>query len=124
MAPRPGSLAAHLPKPLNPEWLAQLERLRNQPRSGEVSTGTLQAGIADIFSDSSDLRAKAEALAVEYEKALNERAAKWENELKDLRAQYDAKTIAELPEAKRAEAQKFLDAARASLDREPCAGLP
>jgi len=102
----------NLPKPPNQEWIAQLDRLRIQPRPGEVNNGTVQANITDIFSDNPDLRAKAAALSAEYEKALLEKSAKWESELKEFRAQYESQLMAELPEAKRADAQKFLDASR------------
>jgi hypothetical protein len=106
-------LPPNLPKPPNPEWIALLDRLRVQPRSGEVNNGTLFASLTDLFSESTDVRAKSTALSAEYEKALLEKAVKWESDVKELRTQYEAKMIAELPEAKRLEAQKFLDASRA-----------
>ncbi len=100
-------------KPPSPEWVTLLERLRIQPRAGEINNGTLNASLVEVFGDSPDAKMKSSALSADYEKALLEKAAKWEGELKELRAQYETKMIAELPEAKRATAQKLLDASRA-----------
>src|SRR6185295_45347 len=100
-------------RPTNPEWAAGLERLRIQPRAGEVVNGTVSAYITDVISGKPDVREKTMAIAREYDRVLLEKAVKWEAELRELRAQYDAKIIAELPEPRREQTQKFLDLSRA-----------
>ncbi len=102
----------NMPRPQNQEWIAILERLRIQPRAGEINNGTVNASLADIFSDSAEAKTKSSAIAADYEKALLEKAAKWESDIRDLRAQYETKMLAEFPEAKRETAQKFLDMSR------------
>jgi hypothetical protein len=102
-----------MPKLPGQEWSALLERLRLQPRAGEINNGPLNARLADIFTDSGEVRSQATALQAEYEKELLERGAKWDSELKDLRAQYEEKIVSRLPEPKREAAKKFLEASRA-----------
>lgn len=120
--PPPESAAFPVPKPFAPpvsptrppnqDFVASLERMRNQPRAGEFSNGNFASPLVDIFSDSPDARAKVSALQTEYEKALVERASRWEGELRELRAQYDARIVAQLPEDRREQASKFADNSR------------
>ena len=110
--PRPALPSMNVPRPPNQEWVALLERLRIQPRAGEINNGTVNATLADIFSDSADAKAKMTAVSSEYEKALLDRASKWESDIKELRSQYETKMLAELPEARREAAQKLLDMSR------------
>jgi hypothetical protein len=70
--------------------------------------------VVDIFSDSADAKAKTLAIQGEYEKALLERGAKWEVELKELRNRFEERVLQEVPEAKRESAGKLLAASRAA----------
>lgn len=104
---------AAVSKPAGQDWAALLERLRLQPRAGDLNNGALMARLSDIFCDSGESKFKAIALQTEYDRALLERGMKWENELKELRAQFEERIIQECPEAKRESAKKLLDASRA-----------
>jgi len=102
-----------LPKPPNPEWIALLDRLKIQPRPGELAIGSFNASLTDVFAPEPDARTPAAKLLSDYQKDLLEKAQRFENELKALRAEYDAKIVATLPEARRESAQNFLELGRA-----------
>ena len=109
---RPAQPPLNMPRPQNQEWAALLERLRIQPRAGEINNGTVNATLADIFSDSAEAKTKSSAIAAEYEKILLEKSSNWERDILELRARYETKMLAELPEARREAAQKLLDMSR------------
>ena len=102
----------NIPHPQNQEWLALLDRLRIQPRAGEINNGTVNATLADIFSDSAEAKTKSSAIAADYEKALFGKSGNWERDILELRSRYETKMLAELPEARREAAQKLLDMSR------------
>jgi len=95
---------------LSTDWLWAIERLRVMPKPGEVRTSEgLDAGITDIYDLQPAETAQIEKALTDYDAALLQKATKWETEMKELRAEYEAKVIAALPQAKQAEAKKVLD---------------
>src|SRR5262245_31811228 len=70
-----------LPRPTRQEWMALLERLRMQPRPGEISNGQMTTTLTNIFGEDPAATAKSNTLGAEYDKALMEKAAKWESDL-------------------------------------------
>ncbi len=109
---QPPQLPVNPLRPPNQEFVSALDRIRMQPRAGEVSNGMFSSPLADVFTDSAETKMKVSSVMAEYERALVEQAKKWEKELSDLRAQYDAKIVAELPEARRDAVNKFLSMSR------------
>lgn len=113
-----GAIEEKLPPPpdklyhheLSTDWLWAIERLRVMPRPGEIRTSEgLAAGVTDIYDLQPTETAQVEKVLADYDAALLQKAAKWETEMKELRAEYEAKVIAALPQAKQAEAKKVLD---------------
>jgi hypothetical protein len=95
---------------LSTDWLWAIERLRILPRPGEIrTTEGLTAGVTDIYELQPAETAQIEKALTEYDAALLQKAAKWETEMKELRAEYEAKVIAALPQTKQVEAKKVLD---------------
>lgn len=94
-------------------WIAAIERLRSFPRPGEIVNAGVTAGAADIVKVSPAEEASIDKLVAEYDAAALQKAAKWEDELKALRADYEAKVVAAFPEAKRDTAKKLLDLSHA-----------
>ena len=105
-----------------PEWLAAIERLRINPKPGEIENGGLTTGVTEVFELSPAEQQNVDKIVAEYDAELVKKAAKWEEELKAARAEYEAKVIAALPEPKRDAAKKILDFSHAKwtppLDRE------
>lgn len=95
---------------LSTEWLWAIERLRALPKPGEIrTTEGLNAGVTDIYDVQKAELTQIEKALSDYDAALLQKAAKWETEMKELRAEYEAKIVAALPQAKQAEAKKVLD---------------
>jgi hypothetical protein len=92
------------------EWLWAIERLRVMPKPGEIRTSEgINTGVTDIYDLKAEETQQIEKVVSDYDAAVLQRVAKWESELKELRAEYEAKVIAALPESKQAEAKKVLD---------------
>ena len=106
---RPAKTRGVEPRAQNPLWLAALDRLRDAPQAGEIINVGVTANVADVFDVKDDEKAKIAALQEAYTKALLQKAAKWEDEMKALRADYEAQMAALLPEARRETARKLLD---------------
>lgn len=106
----------------NPEWVAAMERLRLLPRAGEIKNVGVTANISDIYDLNASEKAGVAKIQEEFEAALIQRAAKWEEEEKALRAEYEQKLIEALPAAKRENSKKILDFSHTqwvgTLDRE------
>lgn len=94
---------------LTPEWLAAIERLRLSPRPGQVVNAGISAGVADLFEVSAPVSEKIDKVVAAYDAERVKRAAKWNAEMLALRAEYEAKVVAELPEARRETAKKLLE---------------
>ncbi|MCY3023212.1 MAG: hypothetical protein NTW87_29905 [Planctomycetota bacterium] len=92
----------------HPEWLAAIERLRLLPRAGEVKCAGISANLVSIYAPPAEAAAEIGKIEDAYDAALVKLAAKWEQEAKALRAEYEAKIVAALPEAKRESARKVL----------------
>ena len=101
-------------KPLTSEerpsdWLRATERLRWLPRPGEIHNAGVLANIGDLI-ETTPAEKTAITLALNaYDAALAKKAEQWENEMKALRAEHQAKVIAALPEARRDAAKKALE---------------
>ena len=93
----------------NPDWDNAVERMRSFPAPGELSNDRLQASVADVFALAPEQKATAMALTKDYEKALLEKAAKLEQEMKALRDEREAKLVALLPADKQDAARKALE---------------
>jgi hypothetical protein len=106
-APVPDKAVSVLCEP-DPTWLGAIERLRLQPRPGEFQNGGISASIVDVCGLSAEDRKKAIGALEEYKTLAAQKAAKWEEELKTFRAEYEAKIVECLPEVKREQARKAL----------------
>lgn len=101
------------PAELSPEWLGAVERLRLLPRPGEIKGFGFVANVAAVYGVSAESAAKCEAVQKEYDAALLKLAAKWEQDAKALRAEYEPKLVQALPQEHREPAQKVLNASNA-----------
>ncbi|HLX60071.1 MAG TPA: hypothetical protein VKX17_02195 [Planctomycetota bacterium] len=90
-------------------WLIAVERLRTLPRAGDIQTAGILANIGDIVETTPEQKAAIAAALKAYDAALVQKTAQWENEMKAIRAECEAKIIAALPEARRDAAKKALD---------------
>jgi len=97
------------PAELNAEWLGAVERLRVLPRPGEIKAAGVTANLCSVYELADGDASKCETLAKEYDAALLKLAAKWLEEEKALRAEYEARLVLLLPEAKREAARKALE---------------
>src|SRR5262245_48894297 len=97
----------------DPKWLTAIERLRLQPRPGEISNFAITTDIADIYKLTEEQKTKIAALQDAYDAAILQKAQKWEEESKALRAEYEAKLVEALPEEKREQSKKLLDLSHA-----------
>jgi hypothetical protein len=94
-------------------WIAAIERLRTFPKPGEVANAGVKAGVTDIVKVSEGEAANVDKIVTEYDSAALQLSAKWEQDLKTLRTEYEAKIIAALPEARRDTAKKLLELSHA-----------
>ena len=94
---------------LGPEWLGAVERLRVLPRPGEIKAASVTANICAVYGLSPEDTAKGDTITKEYEAALLKLAAKWLEEEKALRTEYEARLVQLLPAAKREAAGKLLE---------------
>jgi hypothetical protein len=83
------------------EWIGALDRLRAQPRAGEIQNAGVTAYLTDIADVSDEQKAAIQKLLAEYDAAALSQAAKWEESLKALRAQHEAKMLEVLPAERR-----------------------
>ncbi len=90
------------------EWLIAFEKLRTLPRPGELRTAGIAANIGDVIEITPEQQASIAAALKGFDAAMVQKAAQWETEMKALRADYEAKIVAALPEARRDAAQKAL----------------
>jgi hypothetical protein len=98
------------PAELSPEWLGAIERLRLLPRPGEIKGSGFVANVAAVYGVPDESAARCEAVQKEYDAALLKLAAKWEQDAKTLRAEYEPKLVQALPQESREPAQKLLTA--------------
>jgi hypothetical protein len=98
--PRP-DLVLKNPRERSPAWVGAIERLRAQPRAGEIQNAGVTAYITDVVSVPDREKAEIQKILADYDAAVLERAAKWEEDLKALRAQYEEKMIELLPDDRR-----------------------
>lgn len=112
------SAQAETPKPApaplvgeerSPEWLIAIEKLRSMPRPGDIQNTNVLANITDVIETTPEQKATVLAVMKAYDAAMVQKAAQWETDMKAARAEYEAKVIAALPEAKRDVAKKVLD---------------
>jgi hypothetical protein len=89
------------PRERSPQWARAIERIRAQPRPGEIQNAGITAYVGDIVAVSEQDKAEIKKVLEAYDAAVLERAAKWEDELKTIRAQYEDKVIALLPAERR-----------------------
>jgi hypothetical protein len=94
---------------ITPAMLTAIERLRLTPKAGEIMNSGITAGVADVFDVPEAARGNVDKLVAAYDAEQLKLAEKWESELKALRADYEAKIIAEIPEPRRDTAKKLLD---------------
>jgi hypothetical protein len=87
----------------------RINRLRDQPCAGEIVAPGLAANAASVFEFKGEDKAKVARLQEAYRAELLRRAAKWEEELNALRAEYETKISALLPEEKREPFRKVLE---------------
>jgi hypothetical protein len=92
----------------NQAWLAALERVRALPGPGQIVVADTRVDLAALHEPAPETAAKLKALGETYQAELLKLAAKWEQDARSLRAEYEAKMIEALPEARR-------EAARAAL---------
>ncbi|MEI6236356.1 MAG: hypothetical protein WCT04_25140 [Planctomycetota bacterium] len=102
------------PQPLvseerSPEWLMAIERLRSLPRPGDIQNAGIFANIGDVVETTPEQKAAIIAAVKAFDAAMVEKATKWEAEMKATRAEYEAKIIAALPDARRDAAKKALE---------------
>lgn len=105
-------------KPLSNEerpadWLRATERLRWLPRPGEIHNAGVLANIGDLVETTSAEKAAIVDALKAYDAALAKKAEQWENDMKALRAEHQAKVVAALPEARREAAKKALEYSQA-----------
>ena len=94
---------------ITPAMLTAIDRLRLTPKAGEIMNSGITTGVTDVFEVPETAHENVDKLVAAYDADELKLAAKWERELKVLRADYEAKIIAELPEARRDAAKKLLD---------------
>lgn len=90
-------------------WLRATERLRHFPRPGEIVNAGIFAHIGDVVETTPEQKAAIVDAIKSYDAALLKKAEAWENDMKALRAEYEAKVIAALPDARRDAAKKTLE---------------
>ena len=91
------------------DWLLAVEKLRSLPRPGDIQNAGIFANIGDIVDTTPEQKAAISAAMKAFEAAMVQKAAQWETEMKAARAEYEAKVIAALPEARRDAAKKALE---------------
>lgn len=95
------------------EWLRATERLRQLPRPGEIRSAGVLVNIGDLIETTPVEKAAIVEATKAYDTALAKKAEQWENEMKTLRAEHQAKVIAAIPEARRDAAKKLLEYSQA-----------
>lgn len=90
------------------EWLIALEKLRILPRPGDIQNAGILANIGDVVETTREQKTAIAAAMKAYDAALVQKTAQWEADMKALRADYEAKVLAVLPEARREAAKKAL----------------
>jgi len=107
---------------LNPEWLALVERIRAMPRPGEIRNTGLNTDLTGVYELADDTKAEIKKTVEAYDAELMKRAAKWHDEQKTLRAEFESKVVQSLPESKKETAKKLLEISHAHfatpLDRD------
>jgi hypothetical protein len=106
----------------NEEWLAAVERIRALPRPCEIKNMHVTASVTQVYDLTDAAKAQIKKALDEYDAELLKRAARWLDEEKSLRQEYEAKALQALPEDKREAARKLLDYSHGAwttlLDRE------
>ena len=92
----------------NREWVAALTRLRQEPRPGEIEHGSVYIEVARLYALDAEQKSKVEDELKAYDAAVLQKAALWEKELDATRAEYEAKLLTHVPEARREAAAKVL----------------
>jgi hypothetical protein len=103
--PKPAAPAADT----NDAWLAAIERIRAMPFPGEFKNAGLEADLEDVFELNDAAKLEVVKIQNAYSAELLQRAAKWAEEEKALRAEYEAKALQAVPEARREAAKKALE---------------
>lgn len=103
--PKPATPAADT----NDAWLAAIERIRAMPFPGEFKNAGLEADLEDVFVLNEAAKLEIAKIQNAYGAELLQRAAKWADEEKALRAEYEAKALQAVPEARREAAKKALE---------------
>ena len=107
--PKPPAPAAPAPNEPSDAWLAAIERIRAMPLPGEFKNAGLEADLEDVFELNDAAKTEIIKLQSAYNAELLQRAAKWADDEKALRAEYEAKVLQSIPEARRDAAKKALE---------------
>ena len=107
--PKPPAAAAPTANEPSDAWLAAVERIRAMPLPGEFKNAGLEADLEDVFELNDAAKTEIIKLQSAYSAELLQRAAKWADEEKALRAEYEAKVLQSIPEARRDAAKKALE---------------